>query len=324
MSTTKCALIGGNTGGTPCGWRRQTPVVLIVGGKEFTYEEYADADTFQDALIAATQLQTGNSSKLFAFPVINDIAVNTESDSTGSLNLGPVVRLKKGRPAYTFTMQDLPQDQYMNLLAFDNKTLPAFIFDDAGQVVGYRGAAVSNTINQEVFKGQRALITVSGNGFKDGANVATGQATVSVSFISIDDFDKRAAAITLPNLSSGDLEGLREIMLSKLSSASNVYKIKTTISTSDLEGGLDVYDDYSAALVGLTWTAWTGTGYATTLPVTSVTVDATTKSLVFTFDTTAFGLLVSGAKIKLIPPTVVALDAVDISPFEIFPVILTK
>jgi len=327
MSTDLCSVIGGNTGGIDCDQRRGVPVSIIIGGGEFTSSQYADSDTLQDALIAKTLLPTGDSNKLFAFPVINQIAVNTEADTTGSLAQGPVVRLRKGRPSFTYTLQDIGQYQFQKLLAFDNKTVPVFTFDDGSLLWGYRATGAANTVNNNNFKGERALITIGGNGFKDGQNVETGQMTVTVSYLSADDFEKRGTFASLPDLSSGDVAGLVDVTLVEpVAHTTNVYKVRPVIQLPKLSGDLNIFDEYGAALAALSaqWSAYTGATFSTPITITSIAVDNTLKALTVTFDSTAFTALASGAKIKLVPPTATQLDAGDIPGYEIGIIILTK
>jgi hypothetical protein len=324
MSTNLCSVVGGNTGGVLCDGKRKVPKKPLVGGKAFTSSEYADVDTLKTAILAAVNLGNGDANKLFPFPEILEVAPNTEADTTGSLALGPIRRLKKGRPSYTYSVE-IGQYQYQKLLAFDGKTLPVFMLDDASQMWGYRAGAASNTPNANTWKGEMAYITVSGNGFEDGANAATGVATIMISYLSVDDFEKRGTYVVLPDLAPGDLAGLLDVVLSEPQAHStNVYKIKMSIPLPKLASDMNIYDDYGAAIAALTWTAGTGTNYGTSMPVTSVAVDATLKCLTFTLDSTAYGLLSSGAKIKLTPPAVSALVAAGVTGIEIGTIILTK
>jgi hypothetical protein len=222
-------------------------------------------------------------------------------------------------------MQDISQQQYENLLRFDNKTVPVFTIDDGNQVWGYRAKAASNTLNTNVFKGERAKITISGNGFTDSANVETGQCFVTVSYLSIDDFEKRATYMELPDFSSGDVAGLVDVMLFEPQAhASNVHKVGMRIVVPELAGDLNPFDEHGAAIAAMTWTAFTGATYATSLVITSVAVDNTLKCFTVTFDSTAYTALASGAKIKLVPPTAAVLDAGDVTGLEIGYIILTK
>lgn len=324
MSTNLCSVQGGNTGGVLCDTKRKRPKKILAGGKEFTSSEYADSATLMAAIIAACKLPTGNASKLFPFPEIFEVAVTTPQSTTGNLAHGPVRRLVKGKPAYTYSVE-IGQLEYQKLLAFDGKTLPVFTFDDTTNMWGYRGIADNNTPNTNVWKGEMAYITIEGNGFEDGTNAATGVCIISISYLSVDDFEKRGTYASLPDLSAGDLVGLKDVMLSEPAAHStNVYKIKATIPMPKLGGDLNIYDEFGAGLAALTWTAFTGATYSTSLTITSIAVDATLKCLTVTFDSTAYTALSGGATIKLVPPTAAVLDAADITGIEIGYIILTK
>jgi hypothetical protein len=324
MSINLCSVVGGNTGGVACDTKRKVPKKFLVGGKAFTSSEYADSATLQTAILAAINLPTGDANKLYPFPEVLEVAVNTEADTTGSLALGPVRRLRKGRPSYTYSVE-IGHLQYQKLLAFDGKTVPVFTLDDASNMWGYRAVAAANTPNTNTWKGEQAYVTISGNGFEDGANAATGVCTITVSYLSVDDFEKRGTYASLPDLAAGDMTGLLDVMLSEPQAhAANVYKIKMSIPLPKLASDLNIYDDYGAAIAALTFTAGTGTNYATPLVITSVAVDATLKALTVTFDSTAHTALPALTKIKLSPPTVSALVAASVTGIEIGYIIVSK
>lgn len=325
MSINLCSVVGSNTGAVDCGEKRRIPQQFVVGGKEFTASEYADADTFQDAMVAAFKLNTGDASKLYPFPPIAKVAPGSEGNTTGSLPFGVTRRLRKGRPTYTYSVE-ISQEQFTKLLAFDGKTLPVFTWDDVSNMWGYRANAAANTKNTNVFKGERAYITIEGNGFEDGENVETGVATITVSYVSVSDFEKRGSYISLPELSSSDMVGLKDVVLYEPSvNVSNVYKVKMIIPQPKIDGGdRDIYDEYGALIAAETFTAFTGATFSTPLTITSIAVDSTNKALTVTFDSTAYTALASGAKIKLVPPTAAVLDAADVPGIEIGYIILTK
>lgn len=328
MATDLCSSVGGNTSAPGCSGTRETPKKFSVGTRSFTYAEYSDADTYQAAFLAAHLLPTGDANKLYAFPEIFEVDPKTEGDTEGSLTLGPKVRLRKGRPSYTYTV-DVSWAEYQKLLAFDGKKMPVYTLDDNSQLWSYRPGSIANTPNTKDISGELAYITISGAGFKNGADVKTGKCTITVSYLSVDDFEKRGVYALLPNLSANDLVGLQDIMMSEpVAHTSNVYKVKFTIPVPQLGGDRNIYPEYGAALAALTFTAFTGAIFTTSLAITSVAVDATNQCLTVTFDSTAFGLLASGAKIKLKAPTVAALSAADIGndtiKYEISDIILTK
>jgi hypothetical protein len=324
MSTDFCATAGGNTGKILCDKKRGVPKKIAIGSKTFSSSEYADAATLMAAILASFSLGNGDANKLFPFPEILEIAVTTEGNTTGSLALGPIRRLKKGRPGYTFSCE-IGHYQFQKLLAWDNSIVPVYTFDDKNSWWAYRAAAAANTPNTNPLKGEMALLTIQGNGFEDGANAATGVCTFDLSFISVDDFEKRSVYMSLPDLSTGDLEGLKDVMLSEPQAhTSNVHKIKMTIPVPKVGGDINIYDDYGTAIAALTHTAFTGATFTTALTITSMAVDSTLKCLTATYDTTLYTALPSGAKIKHVPPTVAALVAASVTGIEIGTIIMTK
>lgn len=323
MALDLCSIVGGNTGGVNCDGKRKTPKMFLAGSKEFNTNDYLvggvyDEATLQAAVLTQIRQNNGVSGKLFPFPEIGQVAVDTEQDTKGGLTLGPQRRLRKGRPSYTYSVE-ISQSQFQALLAFDGKTLPVITLDDAGQMWFYRNASNGN------IRGEMAYITISGNGFEDGNSAETGVCTISVAYLSVDDFDKRSAFATFSNLAPSDLQGLKDVVLSEPQAhASNVYKIKMKLRTAKIGSDLDIYDDHGAAIAALTFTAGTGANYATSLVITSVATDGTLKALTVTFDSTAFTALASGAKIKLNGPGVSALVGAGILDKEIGFIILTK
>lgn len=325
MSTNLCSSVGGNTAGIPCDGKRKVPRKILAGSKQFTSSEYATPEALQAAILTAIQQPNGSDSKLFPFPEIGEVAVTSTESTTGALALGTTRRLKKGIPGYTYTVE-IGWYEYQKLLAFDGQTVPVFTFDDANQMWGYRAAmATANTPNTNVWKGEMAYITVQGSGFEDGTNATTGQATISVSYKSVDDFEKRGTYAILKNLAAGDMVGLQDVTLYEPSAhVSNVHKIAVSIMLPLVGGDRNLYDEYGTILAGLTWTAGTGTNYATSLTITSVVVDAVNKCLTFTFDSTAYTALANNTKIQVTPPTVSVLVGANMVGYEIGKIILVK
>lgn len=324
MALDSCALIGTNTGGDKCGPKRGRPVKFSAGGKAFTSSDYADADTFQAAYIAAHKLDNGNTSKLYAFPEIAEINPTTPASTTGNLAFGVVKRLIKGKPSYEY-MVEISWSEYQKLLAYDNKIVPVFTFDDGNNIWGYRAAPAQFTPNTKNFTGELARIQVEGSGFESGTDANSGVAKITVSYLSVDDFEKRGTYQNLPNLASSDVVGLKDVLLSEPSAhVSNVYKIKATIPLPGLGQDKNIYDEDGAILAAATWTAFTGATFTTPLTITSIVVDATNKCLTVTFDNTMFTALGALAKIKLVPPSVQTLDTAGATGIEIGYIIVTK
>lgn len=302
MSQNACATIAGNTGAPDCIKQRGVPKRPLIGSRAFTWEEYNDPAIFRDAIIASTLLETGDSDKLYAFPEVLQVDPKTEADTEGNLTLGPKVRLRKGRPAYTYTV-DISHAEYQRLLVFDGQKVPVFTLDDENAFWAYRQTTTRNTLNKKNMTGEMAYVTVSGYGFKDGANVGTGKAQITISYISIDDFEKRSVYAFMPDLSSGDLVGLIDVMPYETSvHTTNVYHIGLAIPSPQVDAEFEIIEDYGTELAALTWTAGTGAKFATPLTVTSVAVVA--GALNFTFDSTAHTALATDTEIRIFPPSV--------------------
>jgi hypothetical protein len=166
------------------------------------------------------------------------------------------------------------------------------------------------------------LVSVEPRAFGDASNVKS--TTIGISFVDGSDFVE-SAVVFQSTFASSDLTGLKDVYMSEPSAhVSNVYKIQMKIKTAILNGDLNIYDDYAALIQPLTFTAFTGTNFATSMPITTVALDAANKALTVTLDTTAFAALASGAQIKLVAPTPAVLLAAGVTGIEIGSYIATK
>jgi hypothetical protein len=314
MSLNLCGSIGANTGGIDCDITRGNPVKICPGGATFSPSDYADQTTMDAAILSKLILATGNTQKLYPFPVIQGTTDQTEAAKTGSLGYGLKIKLLRSKAGYEFDVLAGTALE-KRLIAFDGQIVPLLILDDKSQFAGVKDSS-------SYFKGANYLIGVEPQPYGDAQNAKTTKITISI--VDTQDFTENAYFYKTA-LASSNIVGLKDVILSEPQAHStNVYKIKMKIPTSKLNGDLDIWDDYGSLIAALTFTAGTGTNYGTSLAITSVAVDNTLKALTVTFDSTAYGLLASGAKIKLIPPTPTVLDAADVTGVELFPIILTK
>jgi hypothetical protein len=314
MSLTLCGTVGANTGIIDCDIELGNPSMIMPGGATFSSSDYADQTTMDAAIVAKTKLATGNSQKLFPFPVIQGTADQTEAAKYGNLGYGLKVKLLRGKPSYEFEVL-AGSALEKALMAFDKKTVPLLILDDKRQFKGILD------INSN-FTGAKYLIGVEPAPYGDAQNAKSTKVTISI--VDAQDFTENAVFYTTA-LANTSLVGLKDVILwEPQAHASNVYKVKMKIPTKKLNGDLDIWDDYGSAIAALTFTAGTGSNYATALTITSVAADNTLKALTVTFDSTAFTALASGTKIRLNPPTPTVLDAADVTGVELFPIILTK
>lgn len=313
-SISLCGSVGANTRGIACDVRRGNILAIILGSASFNTSEYATSAAFKTALQGYLKLETGLSDKLYPFPQARTITDNTEAPTNATLGDGTVVPIREGKPAYTVESL-IGSLQEKQMRKFNGQIVPVFIFDDNGRVWG------KQDINGD-FVGINAQLYTQGAGFGNFSDAKTTKTTVS--FQSAKDFfDFGAFAQT--DFDVSDLQGLYDVTLTELSHVSNAYKIAANVKTLNINSPVNMYDTYSTQLAnGSMWVAKTGATFGTTLAITSVVVDAATKSWVVTFDTTAFGALASLAKIKLslVPPT--ALEAGSVFDIESVPLIITK
>lgn len=304
-----------NTGDIKCDISRGTPVMIIAGGASFSSSDYADQTTMDAAIVAKLKKQTGDSSKLYPFPVIQGTASKTEAAKYGSFGYGLQIKLVRSKPGYEFDVL-AGSTLEKSLVKFDGQNVPLLILDDKGQIWGKKDGAGN-------FIGCDYLVGVEGKEFGDAQNAKATKITIAI--VDAQDYIENAFAYATA-LTTSSLTGLKDVVMSYLSNATNVYNIKLKIATALLGTDLDIYDDYSAILATLDaqFSAKTGAAFDTDLTITSVGVDAPTKSLVVTFDSTAFTALSAGAKIKLIPPTAAQLDTANATGIEIGSVILVK
>lgn len=317
MAVSLCSTVGQNTGGIDCDVVRGNPQVLIPGSAIFDSTDYASSTTFEAAFTAKIKQSTGTSDKLFPFPVIQGVTDKTEAAKYGTLGYGLQIKLLRSKQGYEFDVLAGTALE-KRLMAFDSKIIPFFILDDNTNYNMW-GVQASNGD----FSGAKYLVGVEPRGWGDAQNPKTTKITLSI----VDSRDwVENAAVAPTSFSSTDLEGLNDVVLIEAAAhAANVHYIKTYVPTAQLGNGLDVTDQYGTELANAAlWSAFTGVGYTTPLAITSVTYDATNKRLVFTFDSTAYTALSSGATIKLVADDVPTLDAADVTGVEVGFIILTK
>jgi hypothetical protein len=314
MATSLCGSAGyKNTGAIACDIERGVPVMMIVGGGTFSTGDYADSTTMDAAIISKLKLSQGNSQKLYPFPVIQGNTDKTEAAKFATLGYGLQIKTVRSKPGYEFDVL-AGSTLEKKLMSFDGKNVPVLILDDKKQMWGKKDGAAN-------FLGAEYQVSVEPRGFGDAQNAKSTK--ISISIVDSQDFTENAYAY-VTGLGTSSLTGLKDVTMSKLSNATNVHKIQLKIETAMLGNDLNIYDDYAAAIAALTFTAFTGATFSTSLTITSVAVDAALKALTVTFDSTAYTALSAGAKIKLVPPTSTVLDTASVTGIEISDLIITK
>lgn len=314
MPYSLCGSSVSNTGEQACDKSRGVVRKIFIYNGLLLAGDITDPDTFLAALVAKSKLSKNDPEKVFVINEIQDAADSSTANKTGTLNLGFETVLLEGKPAYTFKLF-AGADLLKRYRAFNNQGVRIIEYDANGVFWCYALGTGAKGFNSKMF--------FTGNKLATGQNVEEGVVTVSIAILSNSEYIDNAKWVeTTGNVE--DIVTLLDANLTYISKASNVYKIGMQIPGSNLTGPYNIYDTYGTEIAALSFTAGTGANYGTSLPITSVAVDATLKALTVTFDATAFGLLSSGASIKLIPPTPSALITGGVAETELLPVFLTK
>lgn len=304
-----CGQVAGNTGGIDCDVSRGVPQSIIVGSGQFTTSDYATTASFKAAFLAKTKKANTASDKLFPFPVIQETADTTDAAKIGTLGYGLKKKLLRSKASYEFSVI-AGSSLEKKLIKFDGKTIPIFIFDNAGNIWGV-------TDSNGNFKGANYLVGVEPKGFEDGQNIKTTK--ISISIIDSKDFVENSQFAST-DFSTNDLVGLLDaIVYETAAHATNVYKIGAKIKTDALNSAVSVHDagtNASLLASSANWVAKTGVNFGTTLAITSVADDPTNGGWTITFDSTAYTALATGAQIKLnlVDPT--TLDTAGVTGIE--------
>ena len=314
MAYSLCGKSVANTGELACDKSRGVLKKILITNGAISESDYADELTFINKLIANSKLSKDDSDKVFPINEAQDLADASEANKEGSLNLGFKTVLLEGKPAYTVKLF-AGGDLLKRLRKFNNQTVRIIEYDANNVFWGTKSGTT--------FKGFQAKLSFTGNKIATGQGVEEGVVTLTISILSTSEyFDNVYWIESAGNVE--DIKALMDVTMNVISNASNVYKIGLGIIGSDLKGAYDIWGDYGAEIAATTFTAKTGTGFATDLAVTSVAADDTLGALTVTFDTTAYAALANGAKIQLIPPTPTVLDGADVPDTEILPLIITK
>lgn len=314
MPYSLCGTSVSNTGQQDCDKARGVGRKLFIYGGAIAPADYADPDTFLATLTAYSKLSKDDPNKVFVFNEMQEITDSSDANKEGTLGLGFKTVLLEGKPGYTIKMF-AGADLLKRYRTFNNQTV-RFIEYDANGVFWVTKSGTNA-------KGFQAKPFFHGGRLATGQNVEEGVATLSLSILSNSEYIDNAYWVE----STGNVEDIMpliDVNLVAISHTTNVWKIGMSIPGSNLIGPYNIYDTYGVEIAALTFTAGTGTNFATSLAITSVAIDATLKALTVTFDSTAYTALSAGTKIKLKPPTPTALDTAGVTETELLPVILTK
>jgi hypothetical protein len=304
----------GNTKAISCDPKRANVVSVIAGGKIFEPADYASMATFKAVLLAACKVASSESGKLFPFPQVSGVTVDTEANKEFTFGNGTKITTSEGAPSYTFDLY-IGTNLERQLRRFNSQTIPVFIFDDAGNVWG----KVDSDGN---FSGIDATLFTSGAPFGDYNT--PGIAKLKVAFSSASDvYD--ASRFVNTDFAISEIVGLFDATLSEATTnTSSAYKIAAKVINTQLGAEKNLYDDYDDLLADeALWTAEVqDTGTAMT--ITSVAKDDVNECWTVTLDLTEWTALTDGDQIEigLASPTV--LIAAGVTDIEGIAVVVEK
>lgn len=308
-----CSTIGANTGRIKCDIARGIPKFILLGDAVIEKADLASPALFKAALIAATQVASGEPGKLFPLPEIQSVTNSTEAPTDGTLGLGFKFELRAGRPTYVFGFL-CGINLETRLREFHNQTVPVQVIDDARVDWGIEDEAT------EGFKGADAQISVVSRPFQDGNTAEAVLTQVTISYVNADDFNYPAVVRT--NLRAGDLEGLLDIQLKFVSRASNAWTYSLTVDNVEIANPLTLPAATLANITASLLSAKSGPLLATNLPITSVAIVG--KNVVVTYDSTTYTALASNTLIELALDPPVDLAAAGVVGIEGIPDVTPK
>jgi hypothetical protein len=295
----------GNTKAISCDPKRANVVSIIAGGAIFEPADYASMATFKAALLAACKIASSESGKLFPFPQVKAVAVDTEANKEFTFGDGTKITVSEGAPSYTFDLY-IGTNLERQLRKFNSQTIPVFVFDSSGNVWG----KVDSDGN---FSGIDATLFTSGAPFGDYNT--PGIAKMKVAFNSASDFYD-ASRFVNTDFAISEIVGLFDATLAEATTnTSSAYKISAKVINTQLGAEKNLYDEYDDLLADeALWTATVqDSGVAMTL--TSVAKDDVNECWTVTIDATEWTALAADTKIEIglaDPTTLIAAGVTDI------------
>ena len=127
------------------------------------------------------------------------------------------------------------------------------------------------------------------------------------------------------DFSTTDLDGLVDATVEASGAVSGTTKFTVKVKTAQLNGAIDLYDNYKAQLAAPgVWSAKTGVGFATDLAITGVVANDSDKTWSVTFDAVPYGALASAEQIQVSLAAPSVLNAANVPGIESIPVVITK
>lgn len=299
-----------NVGVPPCDLAKKKIKGAIFADKDVTFTG-ADVASVA-AFIAAVKTKTTAARGSRVYPIwdILNFEDNTGDPATGGIgNLTTATIITQDAvPSFRFGYNGT-EARHKRMAAMVGASLDVFFVDEAYAVYGTQDA-------EGVFGGFSVLQAYADTSKFPVAD-AINQYSFRVTLGSITEYRDNSLYVVT---NSGILAavGLVNVQLSQLSEAANVHKIQAIA-----DGGTNLQPLYGTAIAGLTWTATnleTGASFA----VTSVAEDAALEAFTVTLDAAAWTALTAGDRVQINGPSAAALAGVNVKPFEMISVIVTK
>lgn len=314
MALSLCASSVDNLGELACDKSRGVLKKIFIFNGSVVEADYTTAEELFNKLVTNSKLSKSESNKVFVVNEAQDVVDSSESNTEGSLGLGFKAIIREGRPAYTVKIF-AGADLLKRLRTWNNQTIRILEWDANSTLWG--------TLSGTNFKGFQAKLFFSGNKLATGQNVEEGVVTFTISILSTSEYFDNPVWVDLSDHNIEDIVPLIDVPLAYVSAASNVHQISMKIADSNLIEDYNIYDDYGTTIATLDADFSATSSEDGALAITSITANATLKTLEVTYDATAYGN-VSAGTITLTPPTPAELDAADVTGIELLAVTYNK
>lgn len=305
INSFNCQAVGtANTGVGECSLEISKIVGFFLVGKGFvlTAANLATNAALQAALIAAAEADS-KSARIYPVHNLLDITDNTADPTEQTFGYGPSVIVQEGN--YNFVFPYLTGGICLSnaLRKFNGNSIRVIFYDSNGTLIGWKqgDTMVGIPLNQFYSNPWRPATGAAVMNLGVRFNFEPRYINEELGFFKTDGFSLES------------IEGLQNVKLSQSGvQAKPVYKIKANAGCS----GLDLYDDFSAAIASapanfVASNAATGANIA----VTSVAVDANIKGWTVTLDSADPDYPITGSiNLSLAAPSV--LKAAGVPGFE--------
>lgn len=297
-----CATLGGNLGRPGCDVRMgRIKFLLLTTGKQFTAEQIASSEAFQDALQESMLLENSSSTKVFAFPEMRDVTNNSGDPATGTLADGYEEVLNEALPKYL--AKSTPGVCVQQAMASFNGWPGRFYFIDENNIFWF---IVTTAGGAKAFT--CGYLYTNPPAPKGSGDVQT--ANTRLTFGSINELKSNVGALKL-DFDVSSLVNVQDVELYDAEDENVSGSLNNTflIGAKTVCEGTDLYTTHSALLTAARWRAYTAAGDA--IAITSVTPTGGYWQVVL--NSAAYNALAEGTVfyIDLVAPATLAAAGID-------------